>query len=232
MDILKLYCRNHPREYRLAFDLAVNFVDDKKKPIIAAVESSQLAIEIIRRVATSIYFIRHEEFIFQDFIQKAQAWTNIKLLIFNPEDPIQYGGIIWVGPNTQSNATLVETILKNGAITTKLAVISPGFFYAFLPNSTNETMGSERFFSTYHVLRLLSRSGWKCQSCVGLHSIRSLFYSIAARFFEGLGRPDWRDRCLFSSRSVYQATGLLWPFSTLIVTYHLWDFSSSDDHEG
>lgn len=220
LKIASHYTQRVFKDYQMAFDIVSNSVQDQNKysPILAIVDLQQWAVELIRRLNMSIHLCPTQYFDVEIFFKEAQAWTQADLGVVNSNQQNQYKYIIWVTPLKVVVNNSIDLINNNSNDGSKLILISPGILSQLLPKAYIDKNVSKELSSQHSVSSLLTENGWKLQNRIGVHGLRSIFYGICAQAVSLINRTDWHDRCVFSSRSVYKTSGLLWPLSTVIVS--------------
>jgi hypothetical protein len=221
MELAPLYTQWMIKEYRLALDLAVNALQGAEGMTLASVDSPRWGLELTRRMRLPAHFYPIPGFDVTALIESAKPWAQVDLDIFTLNTHNRYTGILWAFPANAVVNDMIENINQVSSDGATLSLISPGWLQRYLPEAEQHTSPTGRYVPIDRVTRLLKQSGWALHTRCGLHGIRSMLYSVAARVASALGRPDWQDRLIFTARSVYQERGLLWQLSTVIVsTFH------------
>jgi hypothetical protein len=218
LDLKFLYIRRVSKEYQLAFNIVVNAFSESAGPILAFVESPQWATELIRRFDKPIVFCRSNSFDILRLIENAEKWSPSELSILEVNQKEKFDGVIWAFPQKDQMRGEVRKINFHCNEPVDLITITPGLLSRFLAVSDSCQSQITNNAQNMQLNRLLVENGWRLQNRIGLHSISSLLYGLAARMAIAFKRPDWHDRCIFSCRSVYQSHGLLKRLSTVIIS--------------
>ena len=218
LNFQKHYFQRAPKEYQLAFDVVFNIISYDHNPTLAIIKNPRWAVELIRRTALPISFYDTGMFDLNAFITQAGDWAAGSMHIYPPSGQKKFETLIWVAPEKDQLKSLIQafqTLSQPGA---QLVVISPGRLNHFLPADQRLTHKTSRLATFADVSRSLRESDWTLQTRCGLHSIRVILHSLAARCAAHFGRPDWHDRLIFTSRAFYQEQGPLAPLATVMIT--------------
>jgi hypothetical protein len=218
MELAPLYTQWMIKEYRLALDLAVNALQGAEGMTLASVDSPRWALDLIRRMRLPTHFYPTPGFDVTALIESAKPWAQVDLDIFTLNTHNRYTGILWAFPANEMVNDMIENINQVSSDGATLTLISPGWLQRYLPEAEQHTSPTGKYVPTDRVTRLLKQSGWALHTRCGLHGIRSMLYSLAARVASALGRPDWHDRLIFTSRIFYRQQGPLAPLSTVVIT--------------
>ena len=220
-QLQSLYKQKVSKEYQLAFDIAVSLANHQDGFLLSITHQPLWAVELIRRTALPICFYDTKAFDLHAFITQAADWTNASLGIYPTSEQKIFDSLIWAAPDKEQLNSLIQAFQNFSQPGARLVVITPGRLNRFLPGNQRLISHTGTLATSADVSRSLRQAGWEQQTRCGLHGIRSILYSVAARVASALGRPDWHDRLIFTARCVYQETGFLWPLSTVIVsTFH------------
>lgn len=185
---------------------------------IAVVQSPGWAVELIRRTALPICFYDKGAFDLHAFITQAEDWSPASLDIYPSSGLEKFETLIWVAPEKDQLNSLIQAFQTLGQPGARLLVITPGRLNRFLPADQRLTNHTGKLATSADVTQSLRQTGWEQQTRCGLHGIRVILYSLAARCAARVDRPDWHDRLIFTSRSFYQVQGPLAPLSTVMIT--------------
>ena len=218
MKIRIYYLQKTPKEYQLAFDMVLNLVNNGDGSIIAVVQSPLWAVELIRRTALPICFYDTKAFDLHAFITQAADWTNASLGIYPTSEQKIFDSLIWAAPDKEQLNSLIQAFQNFSQPGARLVVITPGRLNRFLPGNQRLISHTGTLATSADVSRSLKQTGWEQQTRCGLHGIRVILHSLAARCAARFDRPDWQDRLIFTSHIFYRQQGPLAHLSTVMIT--------------
>jgi hypothetical protein len=214
--ISSLYLHSPSLEYRQVFSQALQRDEFHNEPILAAMSSVVHMVELLKRCHLPLHILSSDEFDAAQFTIEAQRYAWGPMHAVSPgASGTTYTSLVWAEPEVHSITNILQIFERLAAPGAILSIISSGPLRRFLPAWKDVPTPARQPLSPGKVVRLISAFGWKIDRQVAFHGPRSIFWSLLWRVAEGLGRPDWADRCLFAVRRAYQEPGWLWAVSTV-----------------
>ena len=217
-QIQSLYEQKVIKEYQLAFDIAVCLANHQDGFVLSITHQPHWAVELIRRTALPICFYDTGAFDLNAFITQAGDWTPTSLDIYPTSGQEKFESLIWIAPEKDQLNSLIQAIQNLTQPSARLHVITPGHLNRFLPGNKRLISHTGTLATSADVSRSLKQTGWEQQTRCGLHSIRVILHSLAARCAARFDRPDWQDRLIFTSHIFYRQQGPLAHLSTVMIT--------------
>lgn len=216
LDIRNLYLNQPSREYRLAFDLVADFLNNSKGKALCVFSTASQAVELLKRCPRPLEILEIGSFDVYEFTAAADGWIweEIRIMGLGTLSP-GYDIFLWVEPDA-SQADLISHRLRELANkNTRLLVINSGPLRKFLPARQEQTQPEDRPLSLKEMKQILRANRWQVESIRVFHGPRSITWSFLHRLSALLRRPDWSDRFLIATRASFQEPGWIWWLSPL-----------------
>lgn len=218
VELQELYMRRPPLYEALALDRAVTVFEEGDKRHLAVVGSKEGAVEFIKRYRNACDMLGFGAFDPLDFVDDARRWGAQKITpIESISDQMEYSTALWLEPNRESVDEVLGGISRQVAASGRVVLLMRGVSYRIFDRKRQKLSDSEEHIDPAEMLSKLVSMGWRIQSRLGFHSLRSQLFlglSLVARL---LRMRLLEDKLLHTARESYVTSYWNWLLSPIVM---------------